>query len=943
MKVVALVPAKDRADSIAATVTATRALRHVDSVLVVDDASEDSTADAARGAGAAVLRLGRNRGKGGALRAGVEASPSADVFLLVDADLGGTAASLQPLLDAVVADEADLAIGVLPPAAGRGGFGLIKKFARWGIGRGSGFFHREPLSGQRAIRANLLRATELAGRFGVEVAMTIDAVRAGARIVELPVEVEHRHTGRSLAGFRHRAGQGRDIARALWPRLVGRGQRVALMVLVGLLLLGAMAFSGSRWQPSSVPVAGDRSKVVLFGFTHLSFDDVSPTGDAPFLRRLMQRGMVGALNVRTSSGSPSTYEAYTTLGAGDRVKGSSRVADAIARPSGDASIVVRGAQDAARVARGRHASGAPGALGDALAAAHRTTGAVGNADFANGGAAMTPNRAVAASVMTHTGSVGTGDIGPSTLESAPSYPSGVRASTAGISAAVGQALRAADVVAVDPGDMERAVRARQPSPGDRAEAVRHTDAVLEAVVRTLPSRTLLVVLSPVPVGARWRVTPLVVVGARSTAGYVESTSTKRDGYATLADIAPTVLEALGEPVDAAMVGAPLRYRTAPVDLEHFRRLDGESRLREEIYLPVTVAYVIAAIVLYIAALVVLSRRAVAISTRRRVAFVVLAAAAFPLATFAYRALPGAFRLGTGGAWLIAPLSFGLAALAARAGRYALAPLGWIFAATTVVIIGDVATGSRLHTSSILGYALQSSGRYYGLPNTSFAVVAACVLLGSALHVAFAPRRDEALLWTGIVTFVVVVGIGGPTLGADVGGLVTLTPIAVIALWKMWGRRIWPVGLVAAAVGLVAALSAAALFDSDDPESRTHLGKFVSAVQDNHASAIDTIARKLDTNLGLLTQAVWSWLVPVAALLLMYLVLRDRRLASILPVGTPLRVGAVAAVVASLVAFVANDSGPVVIALFLTMIAPFLMSLALTREPPPVLLAAVDTP
>ena len=55
----------------------------------------------------------------------------------------------------------------------------------------------------------------LAGGFGVETAMTIDAVRAGVRVVEIPIEgLEHRPTYRTPRGFLHRGRQGWDIARA---------------------------------------------------------------------------------------------------------------------------------------------------------------------------------------------------------------------------------------------------------------------------------------------------------------------------------------------------------------------------------------------------------------------------------------------------------------------------------------------------------------------------------------------------------------------------------------------------------------------------------------------------------------------------------------------------------------------------------------------------------
>jgi glycosyltransferase involved in cell wall biosynthesis len=219
-RIVAVVPAHDRADSIAATVLAVK--RFVAEVIVVDDGSSDDTASRAEAAGATVLRLPHNRGKGGAVTAGVESAPDADIYLLVDADTGDSAAATAALLRRVVDGEVDMAIGVLPAPRRSGGFGVIKRLAAAGIRRYSGFEARAPLSGQRAVRGDLLRSVlPLAPRFGLETALTIDAVRAGARVGEFDVLMGHRPTGRSLAGFRHRARQGADIAGALWSRRRG--------------------------------------------------------------------------------------------------------------------------------------------------------------------------------------------------------------------------------------------------------------------------------------------------------------------------------------------------------------------------------------------------------------------------------------------------------------------------------------------------------------------------------------------------------------------------------------------------------------------------------------------------------------------------------------------------------------------------------------------------
>jgi hypothetical protein len=218
-RVVALVAANDEAGDIGATVRALRSIPPVSLVVVADDGSRDETASRAQEAGATVLRSPRRRGKGGALEGALERLSAADVWLLADADLGTSAANLEPVLREVLVGRADLVIAIPPRQAG-GGFGLVRRFAGWGIRRSSGFRAAAPLSGQRACTGRMLTACRpLAAGFGVEAAMTIDAVRGGGRVTEVPAEVTHRATGRGLRGFAHRGRQGLDIVRALIGRI----------------------------------------------------------------------------------------------------------------------------------------------------------------------------------------------------------------------------------------------------------------------------------------------------------------------------------------------------------------------------------------------------------------------------------------------------------------------------------------------------------------------------------------------------------------------------------------------------------------------------------------------------------------------------------------------------------------------------------------------------
>ncbi len=232
-RVACVIPAKDEEQRIAATVTAARGLPGVDVVIVCDDGSSDQTAAYAGAAGAIVVSHSRNRGKAAAVESAVNAlgvieqrdkRPEAGCLLLLDADLGESAANCAPLISPVTAGRADLTIAVLPPqttddGTAAGGFGLVVSTAGRGITELTGWTPRAPLSGQRCLTRRAFElASPLAPGWGMEVGMTVDILRAGLRVEEVEIELRHRATGRDLAGQLHRAKQLRDVTRALVAR-----------------------------------------------------------------------------------------------------------------------------------------------------------------------------------------------------------------------------------------------------------------------------------------------------------------------------------------------------------------------------------------------------------------------------------------------------------------------------------------------------------------------------------------------------------------------------------------------------------------------------------------------------------------------------------------------------------------------------------------------------
>lgn len=219
----ALIPAYNEADRIAATIAAIRSLTEVDEIVVVDDGSQDDTALRAEAAGADVVFRQPNQGKGSALHTALHLARG-EVLLLLDGDLGDSAREAEKLLAPVLASEADMTIATFPVAAGKGGgMGLVVKLARWGIEELAGQTMTTPLSGQRALTREVIEACGgFASGWGVEIALTVEALRHGFRVREVATTMTHRVTGRDAASIRHRAAQFAAAARVLW-RLGLRG------------------------------------------------------------------------------------------------------------------------------------------------------------------------------------------------------------------------------------------------------------------------------------------------------------------------------------------------------------------------------------------------------------------------------------------------------------------------------------------------------------------------------------------------------------------------------------------------------------------------------------------------------------------------------------------------------------------------------------------------
>lgn len=203
MDVAVVILAHNHAETVAETVSAALAVRGVTRAVVVDDGSEDDTGDIAQLAGAKVVRMFGHAGRGGALKAGAKRVDDADVVVVLDGDLGATATQAALLIEPVLAGVADMAIATLRQDDRGVGDLRIANLARWGIARYGGPLHiDDPLSGQRAFtRQCFTTLRPFSPGYGVEVGLTIRALRAGFRLAQVPTTMVHAEAERGMAGF----------------------------------------------------------------------------------------------------------------------------------------------------------------------------------------------------------------------------------------------------------------------------------------------------------------------------------------------------------------------------------------------------------------------------------------------------------------------------------------------------------------------------------------------------------------------------------------------------------------------------------------------------------------------------------------------------------------------------------------------------------------------
>jgi hypothetical protein len=665
-------------------------------------------------------------------------------------------------------------------------------------------------------------------------------------------------------------------------------RRLAAVMATVLALLG--------WCTTVASAATVRPSVIVVGVPGLQWDQVT-AGGTPTLWRLSHAGSVGALSIRSAATVTCPADGWLSIGAGNRVRAGHDSAVCAPLPA------IEGQGPGARIDaytsiasdnRSLDFGAVPGILASTVNTQdHGCVAAVG------------PGAALAAADRT-------GLLDYLRSEDATTFTS-------------------CPVTIVT-----------APTVATAAEATR-ADALVAGIDTQRPAGSVLLVvgLSDTDPRDRAHLHVAIAVGGPFGPGVLRSQSTRRAPYVQLMDVAPTVLQLRGlqgaPGLAAAVDGQPWEHTSGeatPTDLADADRAAGAVRAA----LPYGVALLVVLTTLGVALALVAWRRG---RQAGGAGAVLLVAAAAPVATFLANVVPW-WRTGATTATVlaltagIAVVLGGAAALLSRKAG-AVKAGGAVMGVTFLVLLADVVSGSRLQMDSILGYSPLVAGRFIGFGNVAFAVFGSAALLAATSAVVL--RRER--LWVAVaVGLVAVVGDGAPMWGSDVGGVLSLVPgFAVLVLLCAGVRVSWQRALAIAGAAAAVVLGFGLLDYARPPSSQTHLGRFVGKIL--HGGALTVLDRKAHSDLDLLTANIATLIVPVAAAVGVWLVVRPRpRLASAYDRMPPLRYGLVALVVLALVGLVVNDSGIAIPAVAVLLAVPYTVVLLTgdtaqsSTEPPP---------
>jgi hypothetical protein len=697
--------------------------------------------------------------------------------------------------------------------------------------------------------------------------------------------------------------------------------------------------------------------VLVLSLPATAWADLDPAV-APHLVQLLDHSAVADLATRAANGLAQFGDGYATLGAGTR-SATDGVTDGEAfgvdEPFGDGTaseafhlrtgrtvrrgLVHLGLAGLVSKNAGLLFDAKAGALGDALARAGFGRAVVANADGVEPYTPPLPRyrRDAVIGLMGSDGTVPAGAVGPELLQPDQAAPFGLRLSPDAVEREFRDVWKPRSVVLVEGSDLERADAYKVFSTSEewsrlRKQALAWTDAMVGRLLAGVDSsRDAVVVVGPSHPAKTDALTIAAVKAPGVKPGLLRSGTTRRAGFATLVDVAPTILDTLGVKPPTSMEGRPLTVQTGGGSFAHRRTTLTEANtnalFRDSLVTEATYVLIVATVVLAVAFVVGGRVRALRVWLR----LAALALIGYLIATYLAGPLHFAGHGGIVAFWcFVIGTAIAIGVFCEVVGRRSvLDPLLLALAGLLILHVADLLTGARAEFNSVFGNSATVGIRFVGLGNLSSAqITTAAIALAGLL--AWRVGGNRGVRISIAILAIALLVIASPIWGQDFGGTLADAPAFALLGWLLLGRSVGR-GFVLALGGLLVGFGAiTGLLDLLRPSGqRSHIGRFFESFGNGSGDSVTVIQRKASEAFDSLTAYHWVVLILVVVALTAFVWTR---------MGSPLRLAAdriptlmptaIAFIVAAVLNTVLNDSGITIFGMMLAIAGVIVIYLSL---------------
>ncbi len=712
-------------------------------------------------------------------------------------------------------------------------------------------------------------------------------------------------------------------------------------------------------------------RIVVFSLPRVTWDTLQ-SGSTPNIDSLISQGSVAALSVKVL-GAPSLAKSYATLSAGLRATAPDLSTVNFFAP--DEETNGQTARKIFQNQRGDIGAKNPVALGlgfetvirsnakslndarvglfaSTLNSKGKSISVFGNADSCHEDNASCYDRSIGYLGTDINGVVRKGDISRELLVS-PNKSTKTQP-TLDYTELEKNALSSLDnndVTVVECSDLERidADRAKTKSSiSDKnfQDALSKCDSLIGKILPSVSmAQDQVYVISPASPHALEQTTVFIAAGQGIARGYASSATTRVQGIVSIVDIAPTILSSLHIERPETMGDTLIDWNknsASNATRENFLiRVNSQAVAREEVALPTTWFVGLVFVTTILISMIAFSRARKWRFAARFACFVTLS---MPVLVYLIQPFMETLNRPVRIISVLGALSLlgavGLMAIAKKWGT-TIAVLA-VASFTNAVFILDVLTGGRLQFNSVFGYGTIQAGRFAGWGNSTFAFVGVFSFVMIAMIKQITKDSNEKTtkrvnLAIMLVLLCLIVLDGAPYFGADVGGILALTPTAVIVGMMLYGKRLGFKTIFWAVLATVGTIVVAALVDLARPVSeRTHLGRFAESLI--HGTAGVIIRRKITASLDSFQRPELTIVVLVSILFVLYLVFnRERYFDKTIQAFPTLKYLIIPGITLAVLGTALNDSGISIPARMLSVALPVITLLALdvcaSREEP----------